>query len=109
MKAHEMAPLLKKFLYEKIGYSNIGNGIVSVVDDYTLAFKIREMSFMLDCDTITLMRLTDTIDGKTAVTYSHVDSIAGILERSIKEYVCTIIEKIENMQKAKQKTFGNDD
>ena len=106
MKSNEMAPLLKKFLYEKIGFENITNGIVSVVDDYTLAFKIREMAFMLDCDNMTLMRFAGNIDGKQAVVYSHVDQITGTLERSLKEYICTIIEKIEKLQKTKENIWG---
>ena len=107
MKASDTAPILKRFLYEKIGFKNINNGIVSVVDDYTLAFKINEMAFMLDCDTMTVLRVTGNVDGKTAVSYSHVDQIAGIVERGIKEYICNFIESLEKqMSKTKSHTWG---
>ena len=109
MKAQETSPILKKFLYEKIGFKNITNGIVSVVDDYTLAFKINEMSFMLDCVTMTVLRVTGIVDGKTAVSYSHVDQIAGIVERGIKEYICNFIESLEKqMSKAKTHRWGEE-
>lgn len=103
MKAHETAPLLKKFLYEKIGFENITNGIVSVIDDYTLSFKIREMSFMLDCETMTILRVLNHTEGQTVVTYSHVDNISALIERGVKEYICTFIEKLQGkMEKYNQ-------
>lgn len=103
MKAHETAPLLKKFLYEKIGFENITNGIVSVIDDYTLSFKIREMSFMLDCETMTILRIIKQTEGQTMVTYSHTDNISAIIERGIKEYICTFIESLQGrMEKYNQ-------
>lgn len=95
MKSCEATQILKNFLYEKIGYDNIGNGIVTVIDDYTLSFKIREMSFMLVTDTMTVMRVTECIDGQTAITYANTDTITAIMERSIKEYVHNIIEGIK--------------
>lgn len=103
MKAHETAPILKKFLYEKIGFENISNGIVSVIDEYTLAFKIREMSFMLDCETMTVIRVIKQGEGQTVVTYSHTDTICAMVERGVKEYICTFIEKLQGkMEKYNQ-------
>ena len=87
--------IIKRFLLEMVGFENIGS--YSVVDFDTIGFRIRQMSFVIDCENMTVRRQIMSENGKTLCSTSIDCEICNLVERKLKNYVNNEIDKIKSI------------
>lgn len=87
--------IIKKFLLEMVGFENIGS--YSVIDSDIIGFRIRQMTFVLDCETMTVKRQISSDDGRNFCSTSIDCEICNLIERKLKNYVNNEIDKIKSL------------
>lgn len=87
--------VIKKFLIETFGFENIN--AYCVIDSDIIGFRIRQMNFLIDCETMSIKReLERTEDGRHYCTTAIDCEICNMVERSLKQYLNNEIEKMQN-------------
>lgn len=84
---------VKNFLIQNFGLENIS--AFTVIDDESVAFRIRAMMFMLDLTTMSIKRELHTpADGVCIVSTSVNDDCVAVIEKSLKKYMNQEIERL---------------
>ena len=87
--------MIKKFLVGTFGFENIN--AYCVIDSDIIGFKIRQMNFLLDCETMSVKREVEKLeDGRMSCTSAVDCEICNMVERSLKHYINNEIEKMQN-------------
>ena len=86
--------IIKKFLLDTFGFENIS--AFCVIDNDLIGFRVRQMNFMIDCETMSIKReLEKTEDGRHLCTTAMDCEICNMVERSLKSYLNAEIEKMQ--------------
>ena len=70
--------VIKKFLIETFGFENIN--AYCVIDSEIIGFRIRQMNFLIDCETMSIKRELERTEDGTDSYNELVDLLADVLD-----------------------------